>query len=77
MHFHHTNPKWQMPKQCEVYLEKIQERGKTFIFHLHIFIFYLAVEDMQTSSILQQSFNQMQKSFYSDPQGNITLRKSS
>ena len=27
MHFHHTNPKWQMPKQCEVYLEKIQERG--------------------------------------------------
>lgn len=29
MHFHHTNPKWQMPKQCEVYLEKIQERGET------------------------------------------------
>jgi hypothetical protein len=28
MHFHHTNPKWQMPKQCEVYLEKIQERGE-------------------------------------------------
>ncbi|CAF4357498.1 unnamed protein product, partial [Adineta steineri] len=26
MHFHHTNPNWQMPKQCEVYLEKIQER---------------------------------------------------
>ena len=27
MHFHHTNPKWQMPKECEVYLEKIQEQG--------------------------------------------------
>lgn len=27
MHFHHTNPNWQMPKQCEAYLEKIQERG--------------------------------------------------
>ncbi|CAF2602109.1 unnamed protein product [Rotaria sp. Silwood2] len=57
MHFHHTNPKWQMPKQCEVYLEKIQER---------------AMENMQTSSILQQSLNQMQslhiqRSFYSDP----------
>ncbi|CAF3419510.1 unnamed protein product [Rotaria sp. Silwood1] len=57
MHFHHTNPKWQMPKQCEAYLEKIQER---------------AMENMQTSSILQQSLNQMQslniqRSFYSDP----------
>lgn len=27
MHFHHTNPEWKMPKHCEVYLEKIQERG--------------------------------------------------
>ncbi|CAF0903757.1 unnamed protein product [Adineta steineri] len=57
MHFHHTNPNWQMPKQCEVYLEKIQER---------------AVENMHASSILQQSMNEMQdlqahRSFYSDP----------
>ncbi len=28
MHFHHTNPNWRMPRQCEAYLEKIQERGK-------------------------------------------------
>lgn len=28
MHFHHTNPNWQMPKQCQAYLGKIQERGK-------------------------------------------------
>lgn len=30
MHFHHTNPKWQMPKECEAYLEKIQEQGTYF-----------------------------------------------
>ncbi|CAF0832259.1 unnamed protein product [Adineta steineri] len=58
MHFHHTNPKWQMPKQCEVYLEKIQER---------------AVESMQTSSMLQQSLGQMQRSFYSDPQSTSSM----
>lgn len=33
MHFHHTNPKWQMPKHCEDYLEKIQEHGKAFDCH--------------------------------------------
>ncbi|UJR20902.1 hypothetical protein I4U23_024011 [Adineta vaga] len=53
MHFHHTNPKWQMPKQCEVYLEKIQER---------------ALENMQTSSVLQQSLGQLQRSVYNDSQ---------
>jgi hypothetical protein len=75
MHFHHTNPKWQMPKQCEVYLEKIQERGMKFIFCLYsnILKFNLAAEDMQTSSVLQQSYNQIQRSFYSDPQCKIIL----
>jgi hypothetical protein len=41
MHFHHTNPKWQMPKEAEVYLEKIQERGLilfSFFFNI-LFIF--------------------------------------
>jgi len=66
-----------MPKQCEVYLEKIQERGKIFIiivWFYFVFIFNLAVEDMQTSSVLQQSLNQMQRSFYSDPQCKINLQ---
>lgn len=31
MHFHHTNPNWQMPRQCGAYLEKIQERGKVLL----------------------------------------------
>jgi len=67
MHFHHTNPNWQMPKQCEVYLEKIQER---------------ALENLPTSSILQQSMNEMQnlhghQSFYSDPSTTSTLHNRS
>lgn len=37
MHFHHTNPRWQMPKQCEVYLEKIQERGMNFFSMISFF----------------------------------------
>ena len=61
MHFHHTNPKWQMPKQCEVYLEKIQERGTTRILSAVLFaILPLAVENMRTSSVLQQSLSQLQ-----------------
>ncbi|CAF3486156.1 unnamed protein product [Rotaria sp. Silwood1] len=67
MHFHHTNPNWQMPKQCEVYLEKIQER---------------AVENLHGSSILQQSINDMQnlqsqRSFYTDPQCTTSLQNRS
>ncbi|CAF0843587.1 unnamed protein product [Adineta ricciae] len=67
MHFHHTNPDWQMPKQCEAYLEKIQER---------------AVEDAQGSSILQQSMTDMQtlqgqRSFYSDPLSTTSLHNRS
>ncbi|CAF3238887.1 unnamed protein product [Rotaria socialis] len=58
MHFHHANPQWQMPKQCEMYLEKIQEQ---------------AMENLQTSSILQQSLPQMQRSFYSDPATTSTI----
>ncbi|CAF0979681.1 unnamed protein product [Adineta ricciae] len=58
MHFHHTNPKWQMPKQCEAYLEKIQER---------------AVENMQTSSVLQQSLGQVQRSLYNDAQSTSSM----
>jgi hypothetical protein len=64
-----------MPKQCEVYLEKIQERGKIFLMWFDfVFIVNLAVENMQTSSVLQQSLNQMQRSFYSDPQSKINLQ---
>jgi hypothetical protein len=73
MHFHHTNPKWQMPKQCEVYLEKIQERGSTkspvmcFVFlffysrsFLIVDFVSLVVENLPTSSILHQSLNDLQ-----------------
>ena len=75
MHFHHTNPDWQMPKQCEAYLEKIQERGTQILsqqIDLLIESFPIAVEDVQGSSILQQSMTDMQtlqgqRSFYSDP----------
>ncbi|CAF3406257.1 unnamed protein product [Rotaria socialis] len=67
MHFHHTNPNWQMSKQCEAYLEKIQER---------------AVENMHGSSVLQQSMNDMQnlqtqQSFYSDPLSTTSLNNRS
>ena len=75
MHFHHTNPNWQMPRQCEAYLEKIQERGKRFSLIVRSSFDILAVENMHGSSILQQSMNDMQtlnnqRSYYSDPQCN-------
>jgi len=67
MHFHHTNPNWQMPKQCQAYLGKIQER---------------AVEDLQGSSILQQSMTEVQtlqnhRSVYSDPQSAMSMHNRS
>lgn len=75
MHFHHTNPDWQMPKQCEAYLEKIQERGTHVLpqqIDFPIKSFHIAIEDAHGSSILQQSMTEVQtlqgqRSFYSDP----------
>ena len=72
-----------MPKQCEVYLEKIQERGSKAFSYLNIGflnLFHIAVENLHGSSMLQQSMNDMQNlqaqhSFYSDPQCKIFLFK--
>ena len=66
MHFHHTNPKWQMPKHCEDYLEKIQEHGKSSLSHSPHLISHLAMENVFTSAVLQQSCNQVQQSCYHD-----------
>jgi len=54
MHFHHTNPKWQMPKQCEVYLEKIQERGKNILF-LSFNIFHILFSCGRYANIINTS----------------------